>query len=176
MSPLAPDSAAAHPRRPLATGRWVLVGTLVAALLLLGTYNDQVLAFLTAGWLRGLAAVGLDRPVAALQQGINGGITKRLLPAVATYAALYLGTSLLLLRLLLPAPAQWRLVLGLYAGALGAYAALVLLGKLAGDATWIYQLSRQLLDFVVSPLPVGGLYVLLRAGLVIGNALTRPGA
>lgn len=170
MRPLVPDPAAARKRRPPPVIRWLLVGILVAALLLLGTYNDQVLALLTAGWLRGLAAVGLDRPAAALQQGINGGITKRLLPAVATYAAVYLGISLLLLRLLLPTPAQWRLALRLYAGALGAYAALVLLGKLAGDVTWIYQLSRQILDFVVSPLPVGGLYVLLRAGLGTGDA------
>ncbi|WP_188562363.1 hypothetical protein [Hymenobacter frigidus] len=42
--------------------------------------------------------------------------------------------------------------------------AIVLAAKLAGDVTWAYQLSRQILDFVVSPLPVAGLYVLFRAG------------
>ena len=170
MLPSAPERAAGAPSRLPPAVRWRLVGILVAVLLFLGTYNDQVLTFLTTGWLRGLAAVGLDRQAAVLQQGVNGGITKRLLPAVATYAALYLGVSLLLLRLLLPAPAHWLLVLRLYAGTLGTYAVLVLLGKLAGNIPWIYQLSRQILDFVVSPLPVGGLYVLLRAGPRAGNA------
>ena len=98
-----------------------------------------------------------------MQQGINGGITKRLLPAVATYAALYLGICLLLLRLVL-APAQWRMAVALYAGTLAVYVGIVLLGKLTGDAVWAYRLSRQILDFVVSPLPVAGLYVLFRAG------------
>jgi hypothetical protein len=46
-----------------------------------------------------------------------------------------------------------------------AYVAIVLLGKLAGDAVWAYRLSRHLIDFVVSPLPVAGLLVLFRSGL-----------
>ncbi|GAC1598601.1 MAG: hypothetical protein NVS3B25_24640 [Hymenobacter sp.] len=151
--------------RPLPpVARWLLVGGLVVALLLLGVYDEPCLAFLTARWQRALAAAGLQQHAEALQHGFNGGITKRLLPAVATYAGLYLGICLLLLRVLLPSPAQWRLVLRLYAGLLVVYVAIVLLGKLAGDAPWAYQLSRQLLDFVVSPLPVGALYVLLRAG------------
>jgi hypothetical protein len=143
--------------------RWALVALLLLALLLIGVYDDQTLAFLTVTWQRLLAASGLDRMATAMQQGINGGITKRLLPAVATYAALYLGICLLLLRLVL-APAQWRMAVKLYAGTLAVYVGIVLVGKLTGDAVWAYRLSRQILDFVVSPLPVAGLYVLLRAG------------
>lgn len=140
------------------------MGALVGALLLLGVCDEPIHAFLTALWLKVLAAVGL-RPLAeALQRSVSGSVTQRLLPAVATYAALYLGVCLLLLRLLLPAPAQWRLALRLYAGALAAYAVLALLGKLAGDAQWLYRLSRHLLDFMVSPLPIAALYVLFRAG------------
>jgi hypothetical protein len=52
----------------------------------------------------------------------------------------------------------------LYAGTLAVYVALVLLGKSLGHAEWAFRLSRQLLDFVISPLPVAGLYVLFRAG------------
>ena len=139
------------------------MGTLVAALLLLGVYDEAVLAFLTRLWQQALALGGLRQSAEALQQGINGGITKRFLPAVATYALLYLGVCLLLLRVLLPA-GHWRLALRIYAGLLVAYAALVFLGKLAGDAVWAYRLGRHLLDFVVSPLPVAALYVLFRAG------------
>lgn len=136
---------------------------LLLALLLIGVYDDQTLTFLTVLWQRLLVASGLHRLAAALQQGINGGITKRLLPAVATYAALYLGICLLLLRLVL-APAQWRMAVAIYTGTLAVYVGIVLTGKLAGDAVWAYRLSRQILDFVVSPLPVAGLYVLFRAG------------
>ncbi|MFC6221756.1 hypothetical protein ACFP2F_00765 [Hymenobacter artigasi] len=42
---------------------------------------------------------------------------------------------------------------------------IVLANKLAGNAVWAYRLSRQILDFVVSPLPVAGLYVVFRVGL-----------
>ena len=144
-------------------GRWAAVAGLVVALLLLGAYDGPILVVLTKLWQQALAATGLRQQAEVLQHGINGGVTKRRLPAVAAYAAVYLGTCLLLLRLLLPAPAQWRLVLRLYAGLLAVYVGVVLLGKFGGDAPWAYKLSRQLLDFVISPLPVAGLYVLLRA-------------
>ncbi|GAB3727394.1 hypothetical protein GCM10027594_09370 [Hymenobacter agri] len=143
--------------------RWLLTAGLVVALLLLGVYSDQVLDVLTAGWQRGLAALGLSSTVHTLQQGIDAGVTRRMLPAVATYAALYLGCCLLLLRLWLT-PAQWALAWRLYAGALVVYVGIAGLGKLTGNAPWAYRLSRHLLDFIVSPLPVAGLYVLFRAG------------
>ena len=163
-SPVLPasDIPASLPRRGV--GHWLLVGLLLFALLLIGTYSDAVLATIATMWQKGLAAAGLDRVAAAMQQGINGGITKRPLPAVATYAVLYLSICLLLLHLLLP-PAQWRLAWQLYAGALLVYVAITLVGKMAGDVQWAYRLSRQILDFIISPLPVAGLYVLFRAGL-----------
>lgn len=158
------DARAVQPAARPAPGRWGLVALLLLALLLLGFYQEPIVDFLTNVWQHFLAALGLQRQAAALQQGVNGGVAKRLLPAVATYAAVYLAVSLLLLRVLLLE--HWRLVWRLYAGALGVYVALVLLGKLGGDIGWAYRLSRQILDFVVSPLPVAGLFVLLRAGLV----------
>ena len=159
-----PDLPSARPgKRIWQPARIALLALLLLALLLIGVYDDQTLTFLTVLWQRVLDASGLHQLAAALQQGINGGITKRLLPAVATYAALYLGICLLLLRLVL-APAQWRMALAVYAGILAMYVSIVLVGKLAGDAVWAYRLSRQILDFVVSPLPIAGLYVLFRAG------------
>jgi hypothetical protein len=142
---------------------WLQVGLLLGALLLIGVYSDAILAAIASFWQHALAAVGLSRVADAMQQGINGGIAKRPLPAVATYAVLYLSICLLLLRLVL-LPAQWRLAWRLYAGALLVYVAITLLGKLAGNVQWAYRLSRQLLDFIISPLPVAGLYVLFRAG------------
>ncbi|WP_210519241.1 XrtX-associated membrane protein [Hymenobacter terricola] len=167
-----PNELISRSTRLTQAGRWALVGGLVIALLLVGVYDEAIIASFTVLWQKGLAAVGLRQQAEALQKGINGGITKRLLPAVATYALLYLGICLLLLRVLLPAPAQWRLVLRLYAGILAVYVGIALVGKLSGDAPWAYQLSRQILDFVVSPLPVAALYVLFRAGF--GPRSPRP--
>jgi hypothetical protein len=147
-----------------ARGRWVLAALLLLALLLLGFYKEQIAVFLTICWQHVLAALGLLQRTAAFQQGIDGNVVKRLLPAVATYAVMYLAVSLLLLRVLLPQ--QWGLVWRFYAAGLMVYAALVLVGKLGGDLLWAYRLSRQLLDFIMSPLPVAGLFVLLRSGLV----------
>ena len=162
--PAFPSTSPPTNHRLAGPGRWVLVGILLAALFLIGVYDEATHAFLTALWQHLLAAIGLRRYVETVQQGVSGGITKRLLPAVATYAASYLGICLLLLRLLLPTVAQWRLALRLYAITLAVYVAIVLIAKLAGDVTWAYRLSRQVLDFVVSPVPVAGLYVLFRAG------------
>ena len=156
-------SPPAHPTRPASLSRWLLPGLLLLALLLLGVYNDPVLDGMTTAWQRGLGLFGLGHSAAAMQQGIDAGITRRFLPAVASYAALYLGLCLLLLWLLLR-PAQWQLAWRLYAGGLALYVAIAVLGKLAGNAQWAYRLSRHLLDFIVSPLPVGALYVLFRAG------------
>ena len=163
---------AALAQRTFRATHWVLVGALVLALLLIGVYDEPILQFLTVFWQKALTAVGLKTYADALQQGINGGITKRLLPAVGTYAVLYLSTCLLLLRLLLPSATHWRLVLLFYAGTLSTYVAIVVLNKLTGNADWAYRLSRQLLDFVISPLPVAGLVVLFKSGLV--TALENP--
>lgn len=160
-----------QPRPRSGPMHWLLVGVLLLALLLIGVYNHTVLTAITALWQKGLAATGLSRLADAMQQGINGGITKRPFPAVATYGVIYLSICLSLLWLLLQ-PAQWRLTWRLYVGALLVYVVITLLGKLAGNVQWAYRLSRQVLDFIISPLPVAGLYVLFRAGF--GPQPVRP--
>ena len=173
VPPAASGEPAPAPRRPAGPGRWLATGGLVLTLLLLGVYSDPVLNVLTTLWEHVLAALGLAKVAASVQHGIDAGVTRRLLPAVATYAVLYLGSCLLLLRQLLT-PAQWQLAWRLYAGALAAYAGIAIAGKLAGNAEWAYRLSRHLLDFVVSPLPVAGLYVLFRAGFGPGARTELP--
>ena len=154
--------APAVPRQPRIFF-WLRLLTLLAVLLLLGVYSEQIIAGLIAAWPKLLRAVGLNQFAERLQQGLNGGIAKRPLLAVASYAALYLATCLLLLRLVL-VPAQWLLALRIYAVGLGLYVLITVLAKLMGNAPAMYRLGRQLLDFMVSPLPVAGLYVLFRAG------------
>jgi len=141
-----------------------MVALLVGLLLLGGVYDADVFAFLTPLWQKVLSAVGLDRQAAALQQGINQNVTQRSLLAAASYAALYVGICLLILRLVLRNRQQWRLCLWLYAGVAAAYVFLVIMGRLAGDAFWAYKLSRHLIDFLASPIPVAGLIVLFRSG------------
>lgn len=158
-----PDIPSALPvARAWPARRWALLVLLLLALLLIGIYDEQTFAFLTLLWQRLLAATGMHR-MAAASQGGTEEITKRFLPTVVTYAVLYLGICLALLRLAL-APAQWRMAVRLYAGMLALYLGLVLFGRLAGNAAWAYQLGRQIRDFLVSPLPMAGLYVLFRAG------------
>ena len=154
--------APAAPRR-LRIFFWLRLLLLLAVLLLLGVYSEQIIAWLIVAWPKLLGAVGLDQLALRLQQGLNGGIAKRPLPAVATYAVLYLATCLLLLRLVL-SPTQWLVAVRLYGLGLGLYVLITVLAKLTGNVAWVYRLGRQLLDFMVSPLPVAGLYVLFRAG------------
>ncbi|WP_201977141.1 XrtX-associated membrane protein [Hymenobacter rubidus] len=156
-----PDQAPTRHLPPIA--RWTLVALLLLALLLVGVYNDTLILFFTALWRQGLAAAGLRQQTEALQHGLGNNLSARFLPAAATYSGLYVGLCLLLLRLLLPTLAQWHLALRLYLGALVLFVAMVVLSKLTG-AAWAYGISRDFLDFVVSPLPVAGLYVLFRTG------------
>ena len=156
-------SPEAHPAttRPARQFSEWRVAALVALLFGMGVYDEPVFAFLTASWQKLLSAAGVAGRLAAVQQGVSGEVTKRSLPAVFTYALLYTGTCLLLLRLLLPAH-RMRVVLLLYAIAFGCCAVLLVAGKLAGDVVWPYQLGRRLIDFIVSPLPIIVLVPLLR--------------
>jgi hypothetical protein len=144
--------------------KWLLVGCLIGGLLMAGVYDEAIFAVLTRLWQGLLGAFGLGEQATALQQSMHQSVAKRFLPALVTYAGLYLLTCLVILRLLLP-PAKWRLALVFYAAVGAAYVALVVVGKLAGNAVWAYRLGRHLLDFVVSPLPIAALLVLFRAGL-----------
>ena len=149
--------------RPVLMVRWALVVMLLAVLFFFGVYDETIYIFIGKMWVKVFNGLGLDMP-AAFQQGLHRRVTRRPLLPVATYAALYVLLCLCLLRLLLATRAQWRLTLRLYTGVAAAYLVIAVAGKLAGDAIWAYRLSRHLIDFVVSPIPVAGLLVLFRAG------------
>ncbi|RAK68343.1 hypothetical protein DLM85_09990 [Hymenobacter edaphi] len=141
--------------------RLPLTALLAALLFWAGTYDVTVFAWLTAGWQRLLAAVGLSGLAQRIQQGISGDVTTRSLPAMLTYGLAYTGVCLLILALLIPRRAL-RTAGGLYLGVFALSALLLLGGKAAGDVRWAYQLGRRLIDFIVSPLPVIALVPLLR--------------
>ncbi len=134
---------------------------LVAALFLLGQYDNPVFAALTAGWHALFTALGLETLAQRLQSGVSGQVTTRSLPAMLSYGLLYSGCCLLLLALVLRTAARMRMVILLYAAVFGACVLLLLGGKLAGDVTWSYRLGRRLIEFIVSPLPVVMLVPLL---------------
>lgn len=144
--------------------RWVVVGLLVILLLVGGIYDEYVFAFLTSWWQKLLAAVGIGQQLASLQQGVDQNVTQRSLPAAGTYALLYVGICLLILWLVLRNRQQWRLALWLYVSVAVAYVVLVVAGKLSGNVFWVYRLSRHLIDFLASPIPVAGLIVLFKSG------------
>lgn len=149
------------------SGRQVALAALLLGLLLwLGLDAEWLFAALTRFWQAAFAGLGLGGWLGRLQHGTSPEVAKRSLPALVSYAALYLAASLLLLRVLLADAARWRLALRLYAAALLLVAALLLLGKLGGGVVLLYKAARRLIDFVVSPLPVLLLAVLLRSRLL----------
>ncbi|GAA4013969.1 hypothetical protein GCM10022408_28890 [Hymenobacter fastidiosus] len=164
MRDLHPSPTLAPPGRWIGSNllRWVIAALLVLGIFGAGMYADVVRSASDQFWQQLLTLVGLTDRAAALQQGISGLVTKRSLVSVVTYSLLYTSGCLLLLAVVLNTTQQvWR-VLQLYGAVFTTCAALFLLGKLAGDAPWAYQLARRLIDFIVSPLPVIILVPLLR--------------
>jgi hypothetical protein len=134
---------------------------LVLVLFYFGIHSDTVLTIIDQLWQRLLGVLGVAGHGAG-PQGISSLVTKRSLVSVGTYSVLYTGMCLLLLALALRHARRIRLAFLLYGAVFVACAALVLVGKLAGDAAWAYKLARRLIDFIVSPLPVIILVPLLR--------------
>lgn len=147
-----------HSRWPRRIG----VGLLAIGLLLLGVYDEQLQALLARAWHAVFELLSFEQAAGAIARSAQRqGAHRPSLPG-ATYMGLYIGICLLILRLLVRTAGEWRLVWRVYAGIAGAYLLLVLLSKAGGDLRWAYRLSRHLLNFLVSPLPVLALLVLLR--------------
>lgn len=142
-------------------GRLLIAAGLVFLLFWLGYASEPVFAALTRNWQLLLHALGLEHLLQKAQGGTSSEVTRRSLPAVASYALLYLAVCLLLLRVLLRPAARWWVAAQLYASAGALIVALLLLGKLSGNTIWLYQAARRLIDFLVSPLPVALLLALL---------------
>lgn len=134
--------------------RWLLAGGLGALLFVMGMESDAVFALLTRVWQSLLQGMGLASVLARWQQGTSSLVTTRSLPAMATYSLAYVGLSLLLLHVLLRDGRRTRYAAQVYLGLLGLYVALMVGGRLAGNLPWALKLSRRIIDFVVSPLPV----------------------
>jgi hypothetical protein len=154
----------AMPVRPMTPVRWALAAALAFALFVTGMESDAVFAALTRSWQAVFNAVGLADALARLQQGTSHLVTTRSLPAMGTYSLLYVGGCLLLLHVLLRDSRRTRWAAQLYLGLLALYVLLMVGGRLGGNAEWAFKLSRRIIDFIVSPLPVMLLLPLLWPG------------
>jgi len=134
--------------------RWLLAGALAGLLFVVGMESEAIFAALTRAWQSLLELLGLGSFLSRWQQGTSNLVTTRSLPAMATYSLAYVGLSLLLLHVLLRDGRRTRWAAQVYLGLLGLYVALMLGGRLAGNLPWALKLSRRIIDFVVSPLPV----------------------
>jgi len=130
--------------------RWGLLAAAAVALLLLGLYDEQARALLTqvAERVTGGGGGGL-RPA-----GEGAPLTTRNVPAMVAFGLLYVGLSVLVLHMALANRRQTWLVMLSYGGALGVVAALLIVGKLLGMGATFTPLAREVIDFILSPLPV----------------------
>ena len=165
MSALPPAPAAT----PLTPARRALAGLLAAALFWLGAESEVIFDFLTRAWRAVFGALGWGGALAHWQQGTSHLTTTRSLPAVVSYSLLYVAVSVLLLHVLLRDARRTRWVAQAYLGLLGLSALLLLAGRVGGNLPWALRLSRRIIDFLVSPLPVMLLLPLLWPGF------RRPG-
>lgn len=148
------NSPQLNARRPLTPARWLVAGLLVLGLFGVGLASETILEALTRGWQALFEQLGLGPALASWQQGTSHLVTTRSLPAVATYSLAYVGLCLLLLHVVLRDGRRTRWAAQVYLGLLGLYLVLTLAGRLGGNLPWAYKLSRRIIDFVVSPLPV----------------------
>ncbi|NML64124.1 hypothetical protein HHL22_02795 [Hymenobacter sp. RP-2-7] len=171
VSPVLPAPATHAPAD--SWGRWAM-GAVLAGLLVGATFcHEELYALFTPWSQRLLEALGLAKQLPALQQGPITQVmdNPHSVPPILLYSVLYLAICGALLLLLLPLPAQRRLVFKFYGLAGLALVLLVLGGRVAHSAS-LLQLGKQLVHFIVSPLPVIVLVPLLRWHL----PLAKPAA
>jgi len=162
QQPAAATVATAAP----AAGSWLTARTgagvaLLAVVALVSIFQSNVVAALSRGWAAMLVTgpAWLHQVPGAVASDVPSSVSHLALPVGAAFFGLFLGFSLLGLRLLLPGRA-WRLAWRCYAGIGLACLLLLALGR-AGGGPGIYRLGRLLLDFLASLLPIAGLLVLL---------------
>ena len=144
----------------------IAAGVLLGGLLFGATiWNSELYAALDAGWQWVFAAVGLSRYAPRLlQQGSGVGQLMHhphSVPAVLSFGVLYIGVCVALQLILLPQASQRRLVGWFYGSACVMALGLLLAGK-RGGSTALAELDRQLVHFLISPLPVIVLVPLLK--------------
>jgi exosortase/archaeosortase family protein len=159
---LAPAAAVAEPAtRSWLTARAGVGVALLVVLALVSIFQSNVVAALSRGW-AALLATGpawLHHVPGASAGDVPAGVSHLALPVGAAFFGLFIGISLLGMRLLLSGRA-WRLAWRCYAGIGLACVLLLALGRVGGGPG-VYRLGRLLLDFLASLLPVAGLLVLL---------------
>ncbi|AIZ62810.1 hypothetical protein PK28_02340 [Hymenobacter sp. DG25B] len=129
-----------------------------SGLFVLGQFDEQVFTGLARLWRAGMALMGPAGQY-LLQAGTHTQLTSHGMPVALTYRVLYLGLSILLLRVLLRGRFQWQIVLA-YAGAFLTGCMLLAVGQ-GLHLQVMSLLAHQLIDFLCSPLAVLLAYPLL---------------
>lgn len=145
-------------------GRWAM-SVALAGLLVAATFCNDALYALFGSWGQALlGALGPKQPLPALQQPaaiMQVMNNPHSVLAVVAYSIGFLAVCVALLLLLLPLPAQRRLVFRFY-GVAGLALLLLLGGGRVAHSVALLLLAKQLVHFVVSPLPIIVLVPLLR--------------
>jgi exosortase/archaeosortase family protein len=154
-------AASLAPARTWLTARSVAGGALLVVLVLLDAFHDRVIGVFGTVWAAMLAGgpSWLRQLPGAAAGDVPNGVSHLALPVGMAYLLLFLILSLLALLLLLPArarPTIWRCY-----GGIGLACILLALVGWVAVSPMAYRLSRLLLDFLTSVLPVAGLLVLL---------------
>ena len=140
-------------------GAFVLIAALFSATL----NNEALYVVLGHVWQKFFFVAGISpRASPAIVGRVTEQVTNtaRYALAVLTYGALYVGTCLVLLWLLLSSAPQRRIAIIFYECATLFFTVLLVAGKLGSSV--LLQLSSQLIHFIVSPVPVVVLVPLLR--------------
>lgn len=133
--------------------RYLLLAVLLVALLLLGAYTKAVYAWLDQFYLNLFTEGGLLHSFQSSQATVDSSITKRSWTTIFSYGLAYTGLSMLFLHAYFHNWQKTKIVLGLY-GLLFAFCAmLIMIGKFA-HLLQANQLSRHLIELVVSPFPI----------------------
>ncbi len=156
----APQPTAA--RQSWLTTRSVAGLSFILLLVVISILRDQILVLLNDVWANNILAAGpawLLKLPGATPGAMPAGVSHLALPVGAAYTGFFIAASLLAMYLLLPSHG-WKTVWRCYMGLVAAYVLLLLAGR-AGAGQNAYRVSRMLLDFMVSLLPIAGFLVLL---------------
>ncbi len=144
-------------------GQWVLLGLVGLALLLLGLFDERVRGLLTELFTAAPVATPTGVNPAAATAPVGGAVlTTRNIPAMIVFGLSYVGLSILTLHLALANRRQTWLVCLVYAGVFGLISVLLVLGRVLGQPATFTPPARELIDTILSPLPVLLLLAALR--------------
>lgn len=126
---------------------------LLTALLLIGALTDTIYRWLDDFYANLFAEGGLLHFLQASQTNVDQSITKRSWTTMLSFGLLYTGLSMLFLHVYFADLRKTKVVVGLYGLVFFFCAVLIVVGKLS-NVLQANQLSRHLIELIVSPFPI----------------------